>query len=159
MASAQTTSNSRMTSNIPLPGSWHIAVLLVAVGLVISGYLTYTKVSSTDILCVEAQIFNCAAVEQSQWSNIMGIPVSILGLLGYVSMGILFALELRFPSHHLQISLLTFTITLIAWLFSMWLVYVQAAILQTFCQWCLSHELNITVLFVLVIYRLRHALQ
>jgi uncharacterized membrane protein len=134
-------------------------MISIAVGLVISGYLTYVKVSSVPILCVEAEAFNCAAVEQSQWASLLGIPVSLLGLLGYTVLGILFALDIRFPSHHLLITLLIFTVTLMAWLFSMWLVYVQAAILQTFCQWCLSHELNITILFALVIYRIKHALQ
>ena len=142
------------------PGLWHIALMLVAVGLFISGYLTIVKLTSAEVLCVDGGIFDCAAVENSQWATMFGIPVAILGLLGYASIGVLLILENFSPAAYrpaLQVA--TFAIVLISWLFSMWLVYVQAIILHAFCQWCLAHELNITILFGIVSYRLWQALK
>jgi uncharacterized membrane protein len=133
--------------------------LLVAVGLFISGYLTIVKLTSAEILCVDGGMFDCAAVENSQWATMFGIPVAILGLLGYASIGVLLVVEKSLPAYRPVLQVTTFAVVLISWLFSMWLVYVQAIILHAFCQWCLAHELNITVLFGIVIYRLWQALK
>jgi uncharacterized membrane protein len=48
-----------------------------------------------------------------------------------------------------------FGIVLFAFLFSVFLVYVQAAIIRAFCPWCLTHEALITILFGLSAWRLR----
>jgi len=39
---------------------------------------------------------------------------------------------------------------LFAFLFSVYLVYVQAALLNAYCPWCLTHEALITALFIVV---------
>jgi uncharacterized membrane protein len=43
---------------------------------------------------------------------------------------------------------------LFAFIYAIWLVYVQAVILAAFCPWCLAHEVNITLLFFLSALRL-----
>ena len=53
---------------------------------------------------------------------------------------------------------LVFGVTLFAFLFSMWLVYVQVALLQALCLWCLGHEITMTLLFIVSGLRLRQML-
>jgi uncharacterized membrane protein len=55
--------------------------------------------------------------------------------------------------------MIVFGITLFAFMYSMWLVYVQAGILQAFCPWCLSHELTMTILFIVSALRLWNILK
>jgi uncharacterized membrane protein len=54
--------------------------------------------------------------------------------------------------------MIQFGIIMFAFLFSMWLVYVQFFRLQALCPWCLSHEANMTVLFAVSIVRLKRNL-
>ncbi|MBC8100033.1 MAG: hypothetical protein H7Y11_11370 [Armatimonadetes bacterium] len=54
--------------------------------------------------------------------------------------------------------LLIFGVVLFAWVYSMYLVYLQFMVLQALCMWCLMHELNITILFGVTLLRLRNEL-
>ena len=71
----------------------------------------------------------------------------------WLVMGALLLLEDRIPLLQTYGLTLLFGITLFAFMYSMWLVYVQAAILQSFCPWCLAHEAVMTVLFLLTAAR------
>lgn len=130
----------------------HLALLFVVVGLLISGYLSYTKLVQAQVVCVEGESFDCDTVQHSVWSKLAGIPVAYLGFAGYALIGVLFLLEDRNDFLADNARLILFVTGLIGWLYSMWLVYVQAAILQTFCQWCIGHEVNFTLLFAVIGY-------
>lgn len=130
------------------------ALILIVIGLLISGYLSYVKLADVPIICTENDTFSCSVVENSKWASIMGIPVAYLGFAGYLLMGLILLLEERLDFLMDYGRTLNFTIGIFGWLFSMWLVYVQAVILEAYCLWCLAHELNFTILFGLVIYML-----
>jgi uncharacterized membrane protein len=132
----------------------HLGLILVLIGIVISAYLSYVEFVDAPIICVEGESFDCNLVQQSAWSKFMGMPVAYLGLAGYLIIGALLLLENRNEFLEDNARLILFAIGLVAWLFSMWLVYVQVAILGAFCQWCLGHEANFTVLFAVIIYLL-----
>jgi uncharacterized membrane protein len=135
-----------------------ISLLLVVVGIFISGYLTYVKLSQTDMVCVQGGAFNCSVVQNSVYSRFMGIEIAYLGLAMYLFVGALLLLEKRVAFLQEYGTALIFGVTLFAWLFSMWLVYVQFFLLQALCPWCLAHEVNITILFIVAILRLRRTL-
>ena len=128
--------------------------LLVVIGLVVAGYLSYLKLAEAPAVCVETGPFNCNVVLNSQYSELAGIPIAYLGFAVYVAIGAIQLLETRVAFLRQWGLLLMFGIGLFAWLFSMWLVYVQFALLEALCPWCLTHETNFTVLFALICYRL-----
>ena len=130
-----------------------LQALLVVIGLVVAGYLSYLKLAAAPAVCVETGPFNCNVVLNSQYSELAGIPIAYLGFSVYVAIGIILLLEARVAFLRQWGPLLMFGIGLFAWLFSMWLVYVQFALLQALCPWCLTHETNFTVLFALICYR------
>lgn len=132
----------------------HIQLLSVLIGLGISGYLSYLKMSHVPSVCIENGPFNCEVVLNSIYSEIAGIPIAYLGFLTYVVIGIVLLLENRVGFLQEYGKLITFGVGLFAWMFSMWLVFVQFALLQALCPWCLSHETNFTILFGLICYRL-----
>jgi uncharacterized membrane protein len=134
------------------------AIALVVVGLLISGYLSYSKLTETPTICTEGGGFNCEVVQSSVYSKLAGIPIAYLGFLSYVALGVMIVLENRVPLLRDYGITLVFGITLFAFLFSMWLVYVQAFRLEAFCVWCLSHEVTMTLLFVVSALRLRKAM-
>lgn len=130
-----------------------LQALLILIGLCVSGYLSYLKAAKADAVCVESGPFDCNLVLNSQYSELAGLPIAWLGFAVYLCIGLLTLLENRARFLREYGSLLVFGIALFAWLFSMWLVYVQFVLLQALCPWCLTHELNFTILFLTIAYR------
>ncbi|MCY3832331.1 MAG: vitamin K epoxide reductase family protein [Chloroflexi bacterium] len=128
--------------------------LFIVIGLVVAGYLSYLKLAQAPAVCVESGPFNCNVVLNSQYSELAGVPIAYLGLAVYAAIGAIQLLETRVAFLREWARLVTFGIGLFAWLFSMWLVYVQVALLEALCPWCLTHETNFTILFALICYRL-----
>lgn len=135
-----------------------LSLVLVGVGLVISGYLSYVKLANTATVCLQGGAFNCEVVTHSVYSRFLGIDIAYLGFIMYLTVGLLLLLENRVPFLRDYGFALEFGIILFAWLFSMWLVYVQFFLLQALCPWCLAHETNMTILFIVTLLRLRKIL-
>ena len=131
-----------------------IQLLSVILGLLVSGYLSYLKIADAPSVCLKTGPFNCDVVLNSRYSELAGIPIAWLGFAVYVLVGAVLLLEERSPILQRYGTLVVFGIGLFAWLYSMWLVYVQVALLGALCPWCLSHEINFTVLFTLICWRL-----
>ncbi len=136
----------------------NVCLILIVIGVGISGYLSYAELTETSVQCIEGQSFNCDVVQNSVYSTFMGIPVAYLGFATYLLLGTLLLLEQRIATLEAYGAVLVFGITLFAFLYSVYLVYVQFALLETFCQWCLAHEATITALFILSGLRLRRIL-
>ncbi len=130
-----------------------VQYLLVLVGLFIAGYLSYLKLAAAPAACVDAGPFDCNVVLNSQYSELAGLPIAYLGLGVYALIGLVMLFERRLSFLEQYGSLLIFGIGLFAWLFSMWLVYVQFFLLEALCPWCLSHEANFTLLFLTIAWR------
>ena len=135
-----------------------LALITVLVGIGISGYLSYVQIVDVDIVCAAGSSFDCGVVQNSIYAKLFGIPVGFLGFASYLVIGGLLLLEDRLPIDASTVKLITFGIVLIGWVFSMWLVYVQGSILEAWCNWCLAHEVNFTVLFGIISLRLRNSL-
>ncbi len=66
-------------------------IVLTAVGLCLAGYLTYVHYSGVTPPC-SIKGNPCSQVQKSQYSLLIGIPVALIGLLGYIAiLGSLFA--------------------------------------------------------------------
>jgi len=130
-----------------------VQLLLVLIGLLVAGYLSYLKVAEAPAVCVETGPFDCNVVLNSQYSELGGVPIAYLGFAVYAVIGLILMLERRVAWMREWGRLLSFGIGLFAWLFSMWLVYVQFVLLEALCPWCLTHETNFTILFALICYR------
>jgi uncharacterized membrane protein len=135
-----------------------VSLLLIVIGLAVSGYLSYVELTDTTTVCVESGAFNCDVVQSSIYSKMFGIPIAYLGLFTYLMLGAILLLENQIGFLRENGIIIVFGITLFAFLFSMWLVYVQAGLLQALCLWCLTHEVTMTVLFIVSGIRLKRAL-
>lgn len=130
------------------------ALLSVLFGLGVSGYLSYVKLTNVSMECVRDATFDCGTVQNSAYGELFGVPIAVYGFLMYVVVAALLLLENTTPFLQTNARALTFVVVLFAWVFSMWLVYVQFFILEALCPWCLSHEANMTILLPIVTLRL-----
>ena len=135
-----------------------ISLILVVIGIGISGYLSYVKLTETATICISGGAFNCEVVQSSVYAKLFNIPIAYMGLLTYLVIGALLLLQNRVAFLQEFGVMIEFGIILFAFLFSVWLVYLQAFQLKAFCMWCLSHELTMTLLFIVSIPRLKRSL-
>lgn len=131
-----------------------LSLVLVVIGLIISGYISYTKITNTSVVCLAGESHSCDVVQSSVYAKFAGIEIAYLGFLAYLVLGALLLLQKRVAILKEYGHILLFGLTLFAFLDAIWLVYVQAAILAAFCTWCLAHETNITLLFIVSALRL-----
>jgi uncharacterized membrane protein len=155
MATVQTASEAApvtgLQSRLSLRG---IELALVALGLIVTVYLSYVKLTDVPMACVAGGAFNCDVVQNSAYSRLFGIPIAWLGLGTYLILGVLLVLENRIGLLRDYGIILVFGIALFAFIYSVFLVYVQVAILQALCPWCLAHELIMTFFFIAASIRL-----
>lgn len=129
-----------------------LSLLLVAIGIGICGYLSYAQTFDLSVVCAAGSA-GCDIVQNSIYAEMFGIKIAYLGLLGYFAIGALILLQDRVAILREYGPMLTFGLVLFAFLYSVYLVYVQAVVLQAFCQWCLGHEAVMTVLFAITAVR------
>jgi uncharacterized membrane protein len=151
-------------SDLPVEGRrpritlWHLSIVCVVIGILISGYLSYSELTSAETICLENESFNCEMVQHSIYSKMFGLPVAFLGLATYLVIGALLIFHNTTTFIQENGLLILFGIVLFAFVYSMYLIYVQGAVLQSWCIWCLAHEVNMTVLFLITSLRLRNFL-
>ncbi|MEV4421942.1 vitamin K epoxide reductase family protein [Patulibacter sp. NPDC049589] len=114
--------------------------VFAAIGLAAAIYLTYSKYEHAGVCGVSA---GCTIVQQSEWSELFGIPVSVLGIVGYV--GIL--LLLTFPRNELARLALVIGAG-IGFLFSLFLMYRAYITLDAFCPFCTTSAIMMTLLAI-----------
>ena len=110
-------------------------------GLGIAGYLTAVHYGGGEPVCAIAH--GCAVVQASEYAELAGVPVALLGLIGYA--GILVTLLRDDPAARGATALLALT----GAGFSGWLTYVEVARLDAICIWCVGSAICMLLLAAL----------
>jgi uncharacterized membrane protein len=127
--------------------SLRIASAAVAtVGLGIAAYLTIVHYAGGSPVCAIAH--GCATVQKSSYAELAGVPVALLGLLGYAA--ILLSL-LRDDELGRTVTAL---LTLAGFAFSAWLSYIEVARIDAICIWCVGSAICMTLLAILSAVRM-----
>jgi uncharacterized membrane protein len=121
-------------------------LVLTVIGLGVAIYLTYVHYSGTKPACTAGA--SCLKVQTSQWSKLAGVPVALIGLIGYI--GILASLLV--PDRD-ESRLATLGLTLIGFLFSGYLTYRELFSIHAICEWCASSAVILTILLIGAIVR------
>jgi uncharacterized membrane protein len=131
-------------------------VLRLAVGLValagaaVAGYLTYVHYRPAGLICTGGG--GCEAVQESEYAEVAGIPVALLGLVAYLAVVGLVAWDSELART------LAAAIALATVGFAAYLVAVQAFAIEAWCVWCLVNDLAVVpVLAVLAVWRVLRA--
>ena len=134
---------------------WTIRLLCV-LGIGVAGYLTWTHLVGTDPYC--GATHSCADVQKSSYSEVAGIPVSAIGLAGYVILLVLSVLRGRIGAGvEFYLPVLSFGAALIGVLYSAYLTYLEAYVILAWCYWCVASAVIITAIWILTIVDLRRA--
>ena len=131
---------------------YRISFAMAIVGLLVSIYMTIYKVTSNDALCLGSG--DCSTVNASRYSEVYGIPVGSVGIAGYLAILLVHLYERRDAFFQKNGPLLVFGMALTGFVFTIYLIYVELAILKAICPFCLISQVAMTVLFILSIIRL-----
>ncbi len=152
-----TTANSGSTTLATAPAArdvlrW-ISAALALIGLIISGYLVWSEATNVATICPQTGGFNCDLVQNSIYSRVGPIPVAVLGLLGYLAILVCLLVETRLSLLVERGRLIIFAMTLVGFLFSLYLTAMEAFVLHAWCVWCVGSAITMTLLFVVSFVR------
>ncbi|MEA2197196.1 MAG: hypothetical protein QOJ25_1247 [Solirubrobacteraceae bacterium] len=116
-----------------------VMIGLTVLGLALAAYLTYVHYSGVAPACTAGQA--CVKVQTSQWSKLDGVPVALIGLIGYVF--ILASLVFRDTE---ETRLATLGLTLIGFGFSAYLTYREIYSIHAICEECATSAVFLTIL-------------
>jgi uncharacterized membrane protein len=124
-----------------------IAMIAIAtIGLGVASYLTYVHYSGIQPVCSAGG--SCLQVQTSIYSKLAGVPVALIGLIGYV---VILGSLLLPESEESRFATMTFTV--VGFGFSAYLTYRELFSIHAICEWCASSAVMMTVLACLAIWR------
>jgi uncharacterized membrane protein len=121
-------------------------LVLAVIGLGLASYLTYVHYSGIKPACSLGG--SCEKVQTSAYSHLAGVPVALMGLIGYVAIVILLLAPENETTRFATVAVVT-----IGFGFSAYLTYRELFSIHAICEWCASSAVIMTVLLILAITR------
>jgi uncharacterized membrane protein len=118
-----------------------VMVLIAVLGLALASYLVYVHYSGTPPACTAGNA--CLKVQTSVYSKLAGVPVALIGLIGYIGI----VLSLLVPDRD-EVRLATLVMTLVGVCFSGYLTYRELFTLKTVCEECATSAVLMLLLFL-----------
>ena len=121
-------------------------IVVALIGLGIATYLTIVHYAGGSPVCAIAH--GCETVQKSRYAEFAGVPVAVLGLLGYVA--ILASLVRDTEASRTA----TAFIALAGLAFSGYLTYLELFTIHAICIWCVGSAVCMLVLSALAVTRM-----
>lgn len=123
---------------------WKVLIALSVLGILLAIYLFYNFLTKPLFeSCYVNSHINCDAVTKGSLSTILGIPVSLVGLTGYI----VILLSSFFKKKLLVLGMSTFGM-----IFCLSITIQELLILKVICPVCLMCQLVMLIVFALSIY-------
>src|ERR1700761_6124017 len=123
-----------------------LTFVLALIGAGIAGYLTWVHYGHLKIVCLSGG-GGCEKVQSSSYAELAGVPVAVLGLIGYVG----FLVCLLLPRE--ESALAAAFLSLVGFGFSAYLTWAELFRIHAICQWCVASACIMTVLMVVSVAR------
>ena len=128
------------------------SLFAAVLGVIDSTYLLIYKLSGNNRMCLGNG--GCHNVNFSPYSEIYGIPVSLLGILAYLAIIGLLLLEPRLKLIQEYGPLLVCGLSLTGFAFSLYLTYLELDVIHAVCPFCVASAVLISIIFIVAIVRL-----
>ena len=132
-------------------------ILLGLTGFLLASYIHNKKSKKIRLICPRKS--DCNSVVNSDYSKIFGIPVEALGMFYYAFIaiyhgvfGLYFLNSMLYPHFFVWILYTYFfviCISLLAVLFSLYLIFVQAFKIRQWCLWCIGSAIISILIFII----------
>ena len=132
--------------------SFWLTLGLALIGILVAAYLTWSHLTNDTVLCAEGG--GCDQVRQSTYAEIRGIPVALIGLLGYLIILVALLAERYYPPLAEHSLTLAFGLSLVGTLYSAYLTYLELFVIHAICPYCVASAIIMLSIFILAVYRL-----
>jgi uncharacterized membrane protein len=129
------------------------SIILASLGIVDSLYLTWIKLTENPALCIKG-LGDCISVNNSKYSELFGIPVSVLGALTYGVILLILFLKSKQQFFTENGDYILFGISFFGAIYSIYLTYLEVAVIRAICPFCIISAVTIFAIFILSIKRL-----
>lgn len=133
-----------------------VVATLALIGFIVALYLWLWKLGVMGpMVCGSGE---CEVVQTSPWAVILGLPVAFYGVVGYLALLVvsLLGLQPKWAGRR-EPTLVLATLSGIGFAFTLYLTYLEAAVIRAWCRWCLISAGLITAIFVTSVMGLRKA--
>jgi uncharacterized membrane protein len=131
---------------------YRISIALALLGLVVSIYMTIFKLTENKNMCLGNG--GCSVVNSSKYAEVYGIPVAVLGIVGYLAILGALLLEKQNPFFNNNGAMMLFGLALVGFLFTLYLIYVELQLIHALCPFCVTSQITMTLLFIFSVTRL-----
>jgi len=131
---------------------YRISIALALLGLAVSIYMTIFKLTDNEKMCIGNG--GCSKVNSSVYAEMYGIPVAVFGVGGYAVIAALLFMEEQNKFLKQNGTMVVFGLALFGFLFTLYLIYVELALIHALCPFCVTSQITMTILFILSIVRL-----
>jgi uncharacterized membrane protein len=118
-----------------------IAGVLALAGIGVATYIAVVEAGGGTPQCLAGGA-GCEAVANSEYSDLAGINVAVLGIAGYVLL-----LGAALAAGDLA-RMAGFAIALVGFGFSVYLTYLELFVIDAICQWCVASAVVMTLLLI-----------
>jgi uncharacterized membrane protein len=126
---------------------------LAVIGVAMATYLSWVALDpNKEVVC--AGVGDCHTVQNSEYAEIGGVPVAVFGLLMYLGLLALTGarvLGLGGPAVREALPSPTFALALGGVVYSAYLTYLELAVIDAICVWCVTSAAIVSVIFVLAL--------
>jgi len=130
-----------------------VSIVLAALGILVSVYMTIYKLTANNAMCLGSG--DCSTVNSSSYSEVYGIPVAFVGVLGYSAILGLLLFQTKAGKFFEQNSTMAvFGLCLTGFAFTVYLVYLEIFVIKALCPFCITSQITMTILFIITIFRL-----
>jgi uncharacterized membrane protein len=124
--------------------TWAVPVLGIA-GLGVSIYLASVEAGGGEAVC--GPVGDCNAVQQSEYAELFGIPIGVIGIVGYaIVLGAWTLGRLRTGRLADWAEVTVLAIGSAGTVFSVYLTFLEPFVIGATCAWCLSSAVAVTLL-------------
>jgi uncharacterized membrane protein len=123
-----------------------VIACLALIGLADAIYLTVQHVTGQSVRCTI--VSGCSEVLSSPYASFKGIPLALIGAVAYFTV---FSLATLAVFRYQFVEKLLAVVVGLMFLTTLWLIYLQAFVIRSFCQFCLLSALVTIVMGILVI--------
>jgi uncharacterized membrane protein len=120
---------------------------LAAAGVGVALYMAFVEVTGTQAIC--GPVGDCNTVQLSPYAFILGIPVGVIGVVGYVALAKVWLVARAGPA------VARSPATLAVWLmaaagvvFSIYLTFLEPFVIGATCIWCLNSAVIMTLILL-----------
>jgi uncharacterized membrane protein len=130
-----------------------VSVALATLGILVSIYMTIYKLTSNNAMCLGSG--DCSTVNASIYSEVYGVPVAFVGVLGYSAiLGLLLLKDRAGKFLEQNGTLAIFGLAVTGFAFTIYLVYLEIFVIKALCPFCITSQITMTILFLITIIRL-----